>query len=298
MDLNFDSLIRNCSITILGKAMKFFTCLIPIMVSGCLPEPLDVDGLPVVKPEIVVSSQMVSDQSIVVLLTKTFGALDASDDSDPEELLKQIAIDDAVVAITGPLGTYQLEPLDNGLYVGLLIPFEVGQQYTLTASSEMMGEVSATTTVKPMVSFDDIKAELIYNGYDDTLAQITYRIHDPPDRNWYMLNVQEVERADVIENLINPRAFTRVLEDTDFNGKTFQETFRVFPRDFIPGDTIAVSLSNVSKEYYDFISLRLDNRYTFVEYLSEPVNYPSNVKGGRGFFNLYIPDFKIFVLEY
>lgn len=298
MDLSFDGLIRNGSITVLRKAVKFFTCLIPIVVSGCLPEPLDVDGLPVVKPEIVVSSQMVSDQSIVILLTKTFGALDASDDSDPEELLQQIAINDAVVTITGPLGTYQLEPLDNGLYGGLPIPFEVGQQYTLNASSEVLGEVSATTTVKPMVSFDDIKAELIYNGYDDTLAQITYRIQDPPDRNWYMLNVQEVERVDVIENLINPRAFTRVLEDTDFNGQTYQETFRVFPRDFIPGDTIAVSLSNVSKEYYDFISLRLDNRYTFVEYISEPVNYPSNVIGGRGFFNLYIPDFEIFVLEY
>ena len=290
--------LRKCSITIFRRVVKFFTCIIPILLSGCLPEPLDVDGLPVVKPEIVVSSQIISDQSILVLLTKTFGALDASDDSDPEELIKQIAVNDAVVTITGPGGIYELEALQNGLYGGVPIPFEVGEQYTLHASSELLGEVSATTTVKPVVSFDDIKAELIYNGYDDTLAQITYRIQDPPDRNWYMLNVQEVERADVIDNLINPRAFTRVLQDSEFNGQMYQETFRVFPRDFIPGDTIAVSLSNISKEYYDFISLRLDNRYSFVEYLSEPVNYPSNVTGGRGFFNLYIPDLKIFVLEY
>ena len=34
-----------------------------------------------------------------------------------------------------------------------------------------------------------------------------------------------------------------------------------------------------------------------VEFLGEPINYPSNVKGGKGFFNLYIPDFRIFVLE-
>ena len=299
MDLNSESLIlRKYSITILWKVIRFFILIVPIMLWRCLPEPLDVDGLPVVKPQIVVSSQMISDQSILVLLTRTFGALDASDDSDPEELLKQVAINDAVVTITGPKETYELEALDNGVYGGVTIPFEVGEPYTLHASSETLGEVSATTMVKPIVSFDDIKAELIYNGYDDTLAQITYRIKDPPDRNWYMLNVQEVERADVIDNLINPRAFTRVLEDGEFDGEVYQETFRVFPRDFIPGDTIAVSLSNISKEYYDFISLRLDNRYTFVEYLSEPVNYPSNVKGGKGFFNLYIPDLKIFVLEY
>jgi hypothetical protein len=265
---------------------------------GCLPEPLDVDGIPVVKPQIVVSTQIIADQSIIVLLTKTFGALDASDDSDPEELLSQISVDDATVTITGPDGTHELLAFENGVYGGLIIPFEEGEEYELHVNSESLGEVTARTTVKPLVPFDDIKAELIFNGYDDTLAQITYRLTDPVEQNWYMLNVQEVEREDVVENLLNPRAFTRLLDDAEFNGEIYQETFRVFPRDFIPGDTIAVTLSNIGKDYYDFIELRLDNRYSFVEYLSEPVNYPSNVQGGKGFFNLYIPDVRTFVLEY
>lgn len=269
-----------------------------ILTSACLPEPLDVKGLPVVKPEIVVSTQIIPDQSLVVLLTKTFGALDASDDSDPEVLLNQIAVDDATVTITGPQGTYELEPIENGLYGGLVIPFEVGEEYELKVNSESLGEVSAVTTVKPLVTFDDIEADLIFNGFDDTLAQITYRLSDPVEQNWYMLNVQEIEREDVVDDLLNPRAFTRLMNDQNFNGSVHEETFRVFPRDFIPGDTIAVLLSNISKDYYDFIDLRLDNRFSFVEYLSEPVNYPSNVKGGRGFFNLYIPDVKFFVLEY
>jgi hypothetical protein len=265
---------------------------------GCLPEPLDVDGIPVVKPQIVVSTQIIADQSIIVLLTKTFGALDASDDSDPEELLNQIAVPDATVTITGPDGTYELLAFENGVYGGLIIPFEEGDEYELRVNSESLGEVTARTTVKPLVAFDDIKAELIFNGYDDTLAQITYRLTDPVEQNWYMLNVQEVEQEDVVENLLNPRAFTRLLDDAGFNGEIYQETFRVFPRDFIPGDTIAVTLSNISKDYYDFIELRLDNRYSFVEYLSEPVNYPSNVQGGKGYFNLYLPDVKTFILEY
>jgi len=268
------------------------------IVWSCLPEPLDVKGIPVVKPQIVVSTQIIPDQSVVVLLTKTFGALDASNDSDPEELLKQIAIDDAVVTIAGPRGTYELEPLENGLYGGLIIPFEVGEAYELNVNSESLGQVSAVTTVKPLVSFDDIKAELVFNGFDDTLAQITYQLSDPIGQNWYMLNVQQIERDEVLDDLLNPRAFTRLMDDQNFNGRVHKETFRVFPRDFIPGDTIAVLLSNISKDYYDFIDLRLDNRFSFVEYLGEPVNYPSNVKGGKGFFNLYIPDVKLFVLEY
>jgi hypothetical protein len=277
---------------------KYFSFAVLLVLSGCLPDPLDVSGIPVVKPQIVVSTQIIPDRSLIVLLTKTFGALDASDDSDPEELLNQIAVNDAVVTLTGPAGIYELEQLDNGLYGGLVIPFEVGEEYVLRVISESLGEVSATTTVKPLVSFEDIKAELIFNGFDDTLAQITYRLTDPMEQNWYMLNVQQIERDELADNLLNPRAFTRLLDDETFNGTTYQETFRVFPRDFIPGDTIAVSLSNISKDYYDFMELRLDNRFSFVEYLSEPINYPSNVTGGKGFFNLYVPDVETFVLEY
>ena len=36
-----------------------------IMMS-CLPEPLSIDGLPVVKPEIVVSTQIIPDRALVV----------------------------------------------------------------------------------------------------------------------------------------------------------------------------------------------------------------------------------------
>ena len=279
-----------------GVKYLLFTFL--LMVWSCLPDPLDVDGIPVVKPQIVVSTQIIPDQSLVVFLTKTFGALDASDDSDPQALLDQIAINDAAVTIMGPDGTYELQSLDNGVYGGLIIPFKAGEEYQLHVKSESLGEVTATTTVKPIVSFDEIEAELYYNGFGDTLAQITYRMSDPIEKNWYMLNVQQIERDELIDDLLNPGSFTRLLDDEDFEIQNYEETFRVFPRDFIPGDTIAVSLSNISAEYYDFIQLRIDNRFSFVEYLSEPVNYPSNVKGGKGFFNLYIPDVRFFVLEY
>lgn len=299
MVLDFKRNQEKISFGLVVKSMKKYLLYVSLMaVWGCLPEPLDVDGIPVVKPQIVVSTQIIPDQSLIVLLTKTFGALDASDDSDPEELLEQIAIDDATVTVAGPTGTYELQSLENGVYGGLIIPFVAGETYELRVHSESLGEVHATATAKPLVSFEEIKAELVFNGFDDTLAQITYRLSDALEQNWYMLNVQQIERDELVENLLNPRAFTRLLEDNEFNGESYQETFRVFPRDFIPGDTIAVSLSNISKEYYDFINLRLDNRFSFVEYLSEPVNYPSNVTGGKGFFNLYIPDVETFILEY
>ncbi|HEY0742775.1 MAG TPA: DUF4249 domain-containing protein [Chryseosolibacter sp.] len=264
---------------------------------SCLPDPLEVTNIPAVKPEIVVSSQIIPDEGLVVLLTKTIGALDASNDSDPEALLAQIAVRDAVVVIKGAQGEYTLDSLGNGLYGGIAIPFNEGEQYTLIVNSASLGKVEATTTVLSQVPFDFVDAKLYYNQYNDTLAEVSYTIEDPLNENYYMINVQEVEREDFVKNLINPRAFTELIDDKSFNGGRYQKTFRVFPRNYDAGDTIAVSLSNISDEYFNFIQLRLDNRFSFVEFLGEPVNYPSNVMGGRGFFNLYVPDVRLFVLE-
>jgi hypothetical protein len=265
--------------------------------SSCLPDPLEVKNVPKVKPEIVVSTQIIPEQGLLVLLTKTIGALDASNESDPQELISQIAVDDAEVVVEGSAGIYALDSLGDGLYGGIAIPFVEGEQYTLRVKSLSLGEVQATTTVLPQINFQSVDAKLYYNNFDDTLAEVSYALADPAVANYYMINVQEVEREDLAENLINPRAFTTLVDDKTFNGGTYTETFRVFPRDYQPGDTIAVSLSNISDEYYRFIKLRLDNRFSFVEFLGEPTNYPSNVIGGRGFFNLYLPDVRLFVLE-
>jgi hypothetical protein len=286
---------------VLEKKYWAGTLTIVVLISfgllACIPDPLEVDGIPKVKPQIVVSSQIIPDQSLVVLLTKSFGALDASDDSDPEALLQQIAVLDAQVFIESSDSRDTLLSLGNGFYGNTLIPFEAGKDYTLIVESASLGSVTATTQAKPQITFDEIDAQLYFDGFDDTLAQVGFRITDPPEKNYYMLNALKVELDELQENLLNPRDFIRLLNDDEFNGTTYGETFRIFPREFSPGDTLAVYLSNVSKEYYDFIQLRLDNRFSFVEYLAEPINYPSNVKGGLGYFNLYIPDIRFIVLE-
>lgn len=276
-----------------GSLLLGVLCLL----ASCLPEPLEVKDVPTIQPEIVVASQMIPGQGLVILLTRTFGALDASDDSDPASLINQIAINDAVVFISGPTGAFPLIPLGYGLYGGIQIPFQAGETYELLVNSPAMGKVSATTTVQAEARFESIEAELYYTEFDDSVAQITYSLQDPPEQNWYMINVQEVEQEDIIQNLINPRAFTRLLEDREFDAPLYQEQFRVFPRDYAPGDTIAVSISSVSEEYYSFLKLRMDNRFSFVEFIGEPINYPTNIVGGRGYFNLYLPDVRVFVLE-
>jgi hypothetical protein len=275
----------------------FGVCVTGIFLAACLAEPLEVKNIPTLKPQIVVSSQIIANQGLVILLTKSFGALDASEDSDAEELLSQLAINDALVILKSEDQTDTLLFIENGFYGGVTQEFETGQVYELTIESPTMGKVNASTTVKQQILFDEVNAELSFNGFDDTLVQVTYNFIDPAEKNWYMINVQRFLQETVLENVLNPQAFTRLMTDEVFNGERFGESFRAFPRDYKPGDTVAVFLSNISEPYYQFLQLRQDNRFTFIEFISEPINYPSNVEGGLGFFNLYLPDIRLFVLE-
>lgn len=273
----------------------FFGILITL--ASCLPEPLSVDGIPQLKPKIVVSSQVDEGQRLVVLLTRSVGALEANDNSNAEELLDLIAINDASVTITRNGFSGNLVFVGNGLYVLAGLPLEEGIEYTLDVVSESMGTVSATTYVKPRISFDFLEARIYYTGFD-TLAEVSYSFNDPLGENFYMVNVQHLTNDVEPEDLLNPDIFTQLVDDKAFDGGSYFDRKRVFAnRDFVPGDTVGIFLNNIGEEYYDFMQIRLDSRFSFAEFLGEPANYPSNVRGGLGFFNLYIPDVRILTLE-
>lgn len=267
-----------------------------VMMAGCLPEPLPVNDLPELKSKIVVSSQMVPDQSVVILLTRSFGALDASDNSDPEQLLTQIAISDATVRIEGEGFADTLELIDAGVYASVAIPFVDEGYYTLYVDSPSMGQATATTQVKTAVRFSDLSAFINDTGFD-TLARINYSLQDVQGKNYYMINVQHISAAEPPEpqDFLNPNVFVKLLEDTnERDGQEITESFNaIFRRDFIPGDTILVQLSNIDRQYYDFLQLRRDSRFNFSDFLGEPVNYPSNVVGGFGWFTLHFPDVRV-----
>src|SRR5688572_28229275 len=90
---------------------------------SCIPEPLSVDDVPQLKPKIVVSSQMGPEQTVIIFLTKSIGALEADEDCDIESLLEQIVINDAQVIISSNSFTDTLIFAGSGLYASISINF-------------------------------------------------------------------------------------------------------------------------------------------------------------------------------
>lgn len=267
-----------------------------LLLWGCLPEPLPVDDIPKLETKIVVSSQIIPNAGLIVFVSKSIGALDAGDDSDPESLIAQIAISDAVVTLTQNNNLDTLENLGNGLYGNIILDWQNNVDYMLTVNTTSLGSVSAVTRMPDFVSFDEVSASIFDNGFD-SLAQIAYRLTDPVGGNYYMINVQRFRSSQELSSLVNPRIYTRLFDDHEFDGQEKAETFNVLFQEFSEGDSIAVSMANISKAYYDFLKVRSDNRFSFVEFAGEPINYPTNVQGGYGFFNLHTPDVRVFVLE-
>jgi hypothetical protein len=108
MDLNFKPM---------EKLFRLFVFTLTAgLASSCIPDPLAVDDIAQLKPKIVVSTQIVPGGALVVLITRSVGALDAGRGSDPQALLSQITLDSAKVWLSrdgrvdqfGPSGQQRL----------------------------------------------------------------------------------------------------------------------------------------------------------------------------------------------
>lgn len=280
----------------IGFGLSLFASCVSLF--SCTPEPLDLHDMKDLIPEIVVSSEILPDKSVAVLLTKTVSGVKFDADKDGQIPIEQISVDDAVVTITTDGKAYPLTHSSKGMYKALNIPFVIGHACTLNVDSKSLGKVSAVTVVQAPVRFNNVNAKIYFNGFNDYWAEVNYALKDPPTPNYYMVTVQGTSTLKGFETLLNNNNYTRLVDDKSFNGQEFSEIFRAMNRNFWEGDSISVALTNVSEEYYNYIKLRVENNMNLVEVFSEPVHYPTNVTGGRGFFNLHYPDSRLMVLYF
>ena len=62
-------------------------------------------------------------------------------------------------------------------------------------------------------------------------------------------------------------------------------------------DSLMILLSNISEGYYSFLMSRERSGNFLAEATNEPINYPSNVENGLGYFNTHYPSLRFFDLK-
>jgi hypothetical protein len=281
-----------------SKRAKSFMAMAAIVTSlmSCEPAPLDVDDLKIPDSGIVINSMILRDSSVAVLVTQSMRPLQTTDEADPRKLIASVAINDATVSVTTNGVRYNLALWRDGVYKSTDIPLIPGGEYDLEVASKNFGQASATTILEPPVPFESAKATPAQSEYNTSGVEVHYSLNDPPESNHYLIAIQRPKHESDIDLLLQPRAYTHAMADGAFNGSRFSETFTATTKDLHPGDTVEVSLSNVSSDYYDYVVMRMENQLKLAELFSEPVYYPTNIRGGRGFFSLYFSDVKMMVL--
>jgi len=276
--------------------------LIGLSFKSCIPEPLNIE-VPQLESKIVVSSQVIPPDVLLVSLSQSFSALADIEDDSTGELLDQLLLKNSEVVLEYDGRIDTLIEINNGFYAGLNLEALVGRSYQLRVKDTLGRQVSSQTVLLEPMGFQEIDIE-VERLAEDTITRIEYTLQDLPGNNWYMINYYATNsREDTtlsVGNLLsgareNGYLGTDLISDQEFapDGSYKDQRFLFNLND---SSVVAISIANISEEYYQYLVLREQAGNLFSQIVSEPINYPSNIEGGLGFFTLHYPRFRFFAV--
>ena len=292
------------------KKGVFVFCVFAVLFAGCIPDPIDIE-LPPYEPKMVVASQIIPHRVMIVGLTKSFTILsDAtpSDTSVQPGFIDSILVKDALVTVSYLDKKDTLFMVSPGVYTSTNTLLEEYGTYTLEAKDPVTGKtITASSTILPQVKFDTI-IPVVKKDPKDTIISINYRFTDVPGQNnWYVINFYKKNHDSSSShfdlNTFFNRGSNKLLTNFELindNDKAFENGIfskEVFMEKVKSTDTIAVTISNISEGYFQFLAAYKRAGSLFNQLTGEPITYPTNVINGLGFFNTHYPDIRFIYLK-
>ncbi|MGZ5245112.1 MAG: DUF4249 domain-containing protein [Bacteroidia bacterium] len=270
-----------------------------LLMFSCRPNDIEID-LPKHQPKLSIFSQVIPDQVILVTVTKSFNSLEPADNLKGDSaFIDQLMVSNAIVTVSFGGRTEVLENTSPGVYVSTSILQVPNETYTLEVKDPATGlSCSATSVMLPRISFDEAKTVTKINSFDTTIT-LEYSLTDMLGKdNYYLVSYTPFHRRNQgVRNpflSITPTQNTfQLLSDKLFTSNQYQGKLEL---DAAKGDTVAVSLVNISEEYYKYLVVYQKSGKVFNQITGEPIDFPTNVKNGYGFFTTHNPDVRILKL--
>ncbi|GAB4314518.1 MAG: hypothetical protein Kow00127_05740 [Bacteroidales bacterium] len=145
----------------------------------------------------------------------------------------------------------------------------------------------AESTIRPVASIDSIR--VVYEP-DWELYQVQIFAWEPPTTDFYKFDI--LKNGELLTDTIN-KAF--VSDDRFFNGNyTYGITVGVLDpnnerENPEPGDTITLSMSSITEDYYNFLIELQDQTFQFRNPLfsGPPANIRTNIPNAHGYFSAF-----------
>lgn len=274
------------------KKLALYLLTILAFVS-CRPKSLDIEVEPV-PPKLVAFTHIIPNNVMLVALSKSFSVLEG-DSVDIENLL----ISGATVKVMFDNQTFDFYELSPGIYASFSEAYEYDNDYELIAYVGT-DTIRSTTKMLPKVDFTTV-LPVVEKLAADTNVYLNLAFTDIPEvPNWYLINVYRkqagVETVDGVNYFLNGSnvlARSILISDKEFNGNYNQS---LMFDELNHKDSIVVTLSNINESYYKYLSFKVGGGNIFNQLNIEPVNYPTNITNGYGFFNTHFPDIRFFDL--
>ena len=271
---------------------------------SCRPQPIDVE-LNEYEPEIVVASQIVPDYVMMVGLTRSFTVLSNAgyEGEGDSATFAGVLIDSALVTIESESGVDTLFMISPGLFASVNKLENPGGAYHLkVVDYEMNKTATATSIMQSNVVLETVIPSLSVQEEDTSInIDLTFRdiLNEP---NFYVLSVYSrnsnkggLDVNTFFDNGSNNIEYQELIEDKNKDGEVFNRSFNL--NSVSIKDSLMILLSNISEGYYQFLKSRERSGNLLSDITNEPVNYPSNVNNGLGYFNTHYPSIRFFDLK-
>lgn len=279
-----------------------------IILSSCSIESLPISVEPA-EEKIAVASLIGPEETFFVTLSRSFSALSAEDVNElTNDAIGRLLLNRALVLLEYKGITDTLENVFdiNGLYGTQLEVFEDFQLLSLTVFDSTSGNsISAQSMLLPQIQIDSVTVTRDSTLFEDS-AILTYNIIDRPEDNFfvvqaYQLTDSDTTTADSSENdlFFNNNTFLiyeELLTDRGVSGDG------IIRREELVGfssatDSALVVVTNISEGYYRFLEARRRSGGLISSLANEPVNHPTNVENGVGYFSAHRPRATLVVVE-
>ncbi len=299
LSTKFSRIASLCSQMVILLSLFFLT--------GCELQDLSISVDPA-EQQIAVSSLIGPSETIFVTLSRSFSALSAEDVNDlTQDALDRLLLDRAFVTLEYEGFTDTLESFFDikGLYGAELQAFNDYQLMKLTVFDSTTSEtVSSQAILLPQVQVDSIQVTRRDTSIN-FIADFSYQILDPEGDNFYVIQAYQLNdsgsnQSDSTENevffsdsgfLIYEQLLTdRGAEDGVIRKEdTFEFTSNT--------DSALVVVTNISEGYYNFLEARKRSGGILSSLANEPVNHPTNIENGVGYFSAHQPKAILVIVE-
>ena len=249
----------------------------------------------------VISSNVVNENLIIVSAgysnRSTASLATGTTDSLPVEMLIDSAIITINAANEAPVRLHKLSP---GIFSTSGITLKPDTEYLLTVTDCKKGLV-ATATATYAANINPISISANQVGPDtDSLLRINVFIDEITTRDYYFVSYSTIAQLRKAAGALKYNVSNKDLSAlVSFESKRIQLFDNSMARQNKlegslttkagKGDTLLVQVAKVDKAYYDYLAAYKRTGYFINQLSGEPINLPSNINNGYGYFALYRP---------